>query len=307
VYQLSCTARGIHDLGRVQLRSGDLFTLFEEFEERENDDRLIVFPRIWPVTDLGLPTKDPFGEHKTHRRLIEDPLRTIGVRDYRPEDGMRRIHWKATAHKGDLQVRIYEPTATLNLVILLNVTTFEHHWQGVLPELFERTISVAGSVATWAIGQKYKVGLVANGSLARSDQPARVPPGRSPKQLTAILEMLAGVTCFATAPIERVLRRESPRLPWGATLVVVTAIVTDRLVEALVNLRDAGRRLALISLEEDPPPSLQGIVTYHVPPSLPEFQRPSHVSYDATQALQAAGLTLRLAPHRQPALEASRA
>jgi uncharacterized protein (DUF58 family) len=303
VYELSCTARGVHDLGRVQLRSGDLFTLFEQCEARESDDRLIVFPQIWPMVDLALPTKDPFGEQKTYRRLIEDPLRTIGVRDHRPEDGMRRIHWKATAHKGDLQVRVYEPTATLNLVILLNVTTFEHHWQGVLPELFERTISVAGSVATWAIGQRYKVGLVANGCLARSDQPARVPPGRSPEQLTAILEMLAGITCFPTASVERVLRRESPRLPWGATLVVVTAIVTDRLAEALVSLRDAGRRLALISLEEDPPPPLQGIVTYHLPSSLPAFQRLSHTSYDATEALQAAGLTVRLSPHRQPSLE----
>jgi uncharacterized protein (DUF58 family) len=259
------------------------------------------------MADLALPIKDPFGEQKAYRRLIEDPLRTIGVRDHRPEDGMRRIHWKATAHKGDLQVRVYEPTATLNLVILLNVTTFEHHWQGVLPELFERTVSVAGSVATWAIGEKYKVGLVANGCLARSDQPARVPPGRSPEQLAAILEMLAGVTCFPIASVERVLRRESPRLPWGATLVVVTAIVTDLLAEALVNLRDAGRQLALISLEEVPPPPLQGIVTYHLPSSLPTFQRSSDTSYDATEALQAAGLTLRFAPHRQLSVRPSRA
>jgi uncharacterized protein (DUF58 family) len=306
-YELSCTARGIQDLGRVRLRSGDLFTLFEQCEERENEDRLIVFPQIWPMADLALPTKDPFGEQSAHRRLIEDPLHTIGVRDHRPEDYIRRIHWKATAHKGDLQVRVYEPTATLNLVILLNVTTFEYHWQGVLPELFERTISVAGSVATWAIGQKHKVGLVANGCLARSDQPARVPPGRSPEQLTAILDVLAGVTCFPIASIERLLRRESPRLPWGATLVVVTAIVTDPLADALVNLREAGRRLALISLENDPPPALEGILTYHIPPSLPAFRRPSIDTYDATQALQAAGLALKLTPHRQPALEASRA
>lgn len=183
-YRPACTERGIFDLSRVHLRSGDLFTLFEE---QEGDDRLIVFPRIWPLADLGLPPKDPFGESKAHRRLIEDPLRTAGVRDHHPEDDMRRIHWKATAHRGDLQVRVFEPSATLDLVIFLNVTTFEHHWQGVLPELFERTISVAASVATWAIGEKYKVGLIANGCLAQSDQPARVPPGRSPDQLTSIL------------------------------------------------------------------------------------------------------------------------
>jgi uncharacterized protein (DUF58 family) len=298
-YMLSCNARGVHNLGRVHLRSGDLFTLFERTEERDTDDRLIVFPRIWPIEDLGLPSKDPFGEQKSPRRLSRDPMRTVGVRDYRPEDDLRHIHWKATAHTGDLQVRVYEPTATLDLVILLNVTTLEHHWQGVLPELFERTISVAGSIATWAIGQKHKVGLVTNGCLVQSDQPARVPPGRSPEQLPAILEMLAAVTPFATASIERVLHRESPRLPWGATLVVVTAIVTDRLAEAFVNLRDAGRRLALVSLEENPPPPLESVTTFHLPPSMPLFQRADDPRYDATEALDAAGLTLHLASYRQ--------
>ena len=296
-YHIMCRERGVHDLGRVRLRSGDLFTLFEEREERWSDDRLIVFPRIWPVTDLGLPRKEPLGERGADRRLSEDPLNTGGVRAHRPEDGLRRIHWKATAHKGDLQVRVYEPTATLELVILLNVATFEHHWQGVLPKLLERTISVAASIAVWAIGEKYKVGLVTNGCLVQSDQPARVLPGRSPGQLTAILEMLAGVTSFATASIDRVVRRESPQLPWGATLVVVTCVVTERLTEALVSLRDAGRRVVLISLEGEPPPPLRGIVTYHLPPSIGVFQAPSSASYTPIEVLQTAGL-LRFGPHR---------
>ncbi len=289
-YELECTARGIYTLGPVHLKSGDVFTLFEARESRENPDRLVVYPRLWPLEDLGLPSKEPFGERKAHRRLLEDPLRTIGVRDYHPEDDLRHIHWKATAHRGDLQVRVFEPATTLNLVILLNVNTFEHNWQGVLPELFERTISVAGSLATWAVGQKYKVGLVANGCMPLSDQPIRVPAGRSPGQLAAILEALAAVTSFATSSIQELLRWESPRLPWGATLVVVTAIVTDELATAILRLREAGRRMVLGSLAEEPPPQLAGVFTYHLPPATPVFQRLGRGPYDATAALQAAGL-----------------
>lgn len=290
-YELRCTARGFYRLGPAHLKSGDLFTLFEAEEDRETDDRLVVFPRIWPLEDLGLPSEDPFGERKARRRLFEDPLRTVGVRDHRPEDGMRRIHWKATAHRGELQVRVYEPTTSPTLVVLLNVNTFEHFWQGVLPELFERAVSVAGSIATWGVGQRYKVGLAANGCMTHSDQPVRVPPGRSPGQLTAILEMLAGVTSFAALSIEQLLRRESPRLPWGATLVVVTPITTDRLLATLTSLRDAGRRLALISLADDPPPQLEGIATYHLPPSAAIFQAANGRTYDARAALEASGIT----------------
>jgi uncharacterized protein (DUF58 family) len=289
-YELTCTARGIYLLGPSHLKSGDLFSLFETEETERAADRLVVFPRIWPMDDLGLPVKEPFGERKAHFRLFEDPLRTVGVREHHPEDGMRRIHWKATAHRGQLQVRVYEPTAALNLVILLNVNTFEHHWQGVLPELFERTINVAASITTWAIGQKYKVGLMANGCMAHSDQPLRVPPGRSPGQLTAILEMLSGLTSFASISIEGLMRQESAHLPWGATLVVVTAIVTEGLRNALLRLQNAGRRLALISLADDPPPRLEGIPTYHLPESTPTFRRFGRGGHEAALALQAAGL-----------------
>ena len=297
-YRLSCTERGVYDLGRVRLTSGDLFTLFEEHHDHHGDSRLVVFPRVWPLSDFGLPPKDPFGQRRAPRRLIEDPLSTVGVRDHRPEDGMRRIHWKATARMGQLQVRVYEPTASLESVIFLNVSTLEHYWQGVLPALFEGAISVAASIAVWAVGERHKVGLVTNGCLAQSDQPARVPPGRSPEQLTAILEMLAGVTSFATGSIEKVLRRESPRLPWGATLVVVTPIVTERLQDVLLTLRDAGRRLALVSLEESPPPSLRSVVTYHLPPSLPVFQQPGEQETTSRRALQASGL-LGMASYRR--------
>jgi len=290
-YELECTARGVYTLGPVHFKSGDFFALFEARETRENSDRMVVYPRIWPLEDLGLPSEEPFGARRARLRLLEDPLRTIGIRDYHPEDDLRYIHWKATAHRGDLQVRVFEPAATLDLVVLLNVSTFEHNWQGVIPELFERAISVAGSIATWAVGQKYRVGLAANGCMHFSDQPIRVPPGRSPGQLAAILEALAGVTAFATSSIQDLLRRESPRLPWGATLVVVTAIVTDELAAAILHLREAGRRMALVSLAEEPPPQLDGVIAYHLPSFAPAFRRLSRGSYDATAALLAAGLT----------------
>jgi len=292
-YELTCTARGIHTLGPVHLKSGDLFTLFEADEVCQCRDQLVVYPRIWPLDELGLPSKEPFGERSARRQLLEDPLRTIGIRDHHPEDSLRHIHWKATAHRGELQVRVFEPAETLNLVILLNVCTFAHHWQGVIPELFERAISVGGSIATWAVGQKYKVGLVANGCVPLSDQPIRVPSGRSPGQLAAILRALAGVTTFATLSIEELLRRESPRLPWGATLVVVTAVVTEGLAAAILRLRDAGRRMALVSLAEEPPPRLDGVTTRHLPPSTSAFQHRSWGPEGAAAALRAAGLTAR--------------
>jgi uncharacterized protein (DUF58 family) len=272
-YHLFCTRRGHYALGPTEFSSGDAFALFTSRREQGRSDRLVVFPEIWPLSALGLPAKDPFGVAATHERLFEDPVRTRGVRDLQPDDSFRTVHWKASARHGQLQARVFEPTSDLQLMIFLNVTSLPRHWQGQIPELFERAVSVAGSIARHGDEQGWRVGLIANGVAPQSDQALRVLPRRSPDQLGEILTALASVTSFPAAAIDAMLNAESPRLPWGATLVVVTAIVTDELAATLVRLREAGRRVALVALGPQPPPELPGVRCYHSPPPARSFRR----------------------------------
>ncbi len=228
--------------------------------------RLIVYPRLYTVADLGLPAKNPFGERAAEARLVEDPLRTAGIRDWQPADGLKRVHWKATARHQALLSRIYEPSQEPQMLIFLNVATLERHWLGHIPELMERAISVAGSLAALCAELRLPVGLIANGYMPGSDQPLRILPGRSPDQLMRILELLAAVTGFAAQPIEELLLHESPRLPWGSTLLVVTAIAHETLLATLLDLQRAGRRVVLFTLAEKPPVEhLPGITVYHLP------------------------------------------
>jgi uncharacterized protein (DUF58 family) len=270
-YRVRCTRRGFYPFGPAQLRSGDLFGLFHQRRIQDRLDWLIVYPQVLPLEELGFPLKEPFGETKASWRIFEDPSRAVGVRDYRPEDSLRHVHWKATARRQDLQVKVYEPTTSQHLVIFLNVATFAKIWQGISPLLLERAIAVAASIGSYGVENRYLVGLVANGSIPHSDQPIKVLPSRRPDQLARLLEALAAVTSFATTSIESLLLVESPRLPWGATLVVVTAVVTDDLQATLLRLRDVGRRLVLVSLEEAPgadlSTALPGILMYHLPAS----------------------------------------
>ena len=266
-YRILCQQRGYHRLGPARVISGDIFGLFRDEYSFPALNWLIVYPRVLPIEELGLPPKDPFGEVKAWQRIFEDPSRTIGVRDHHPDDGIRRVHWKATARKQKLQVKVYEPTTSFTLVTFVNVATFDKYWYGTIPELLERCITVAASICDYAIQRRYVVGLIANGCIPRSDQPIKVLPGRSPQQLTHILEALAAVTPIAMQDISDLLSRESPRLPWGATLALVTANVNDELCNTMIRLHTAGRRLVLISLSQDPPdPALaEQILTYHLP------------------------------------------
>jgi uncharacterized protein (DUF58 family) len=240
--------------------------------------RLIVYPRLYPVAELGLPAKNPFGPRLADERLFDDPLRTAGIRTWQPADGLKRVHWKATARHQAMLSRLYEPSAEPQALVFLNVATMTRHWLGVYPELQERAISVAGSLAAVCAEQRLPVGLIANGFLPESDQPLRVLPGRSPNQLLHILELLAAVTPFATRPIEELILREAPRLPWGATLLVVSAVAHDGLLAVLAELAAAGRRVVLFTLAARPPErGLAGVTIYHLPHLVNDIVAPVRV------------------------------
>ncbi len=191
---------------------------------------------------------------KTRQWIFEDPCRAVGIRDYGTKDDLKRIHWKATARQQKLQVKVYEPTTTHQLVIFLNMTTLPKPWHGTIPELLERAISVAASIASYAVQKRFQVGVLANGCWPHSDQALKVLPGRSPDQLTRILEALAAVSAMPTVSIEGLLHQESARLPWGATLLVVTAVVTEELLAVMTRLQAAGRRMVLVRLDDRPWP-----------------------------------------------------
>lgn len=262
--------RGYYSLGPVTYASGDVFTLFT-LERTYNDlSTIVVYPKIEALEELGLPAKEPFGELKIRSSLFTDPIKTRGIRDYQQQDRFRDIHWKATAKRSELQTKVYDPSTAMTLAVFLNVATMSRHWLGFYPELLERVVSVAASMANYGVEQGWGVGVYANGSFPGSDQPIRVPPGRSPNQLSHILEALAAVTEFATASIENMLLLESPNLPWVSTIVLVTAIVTDEMQVALVRLQESGRRVVLLSLEDvDSASDLESILTYQVPSGLP--------------------------------------
>lgn len=265
-FTVECKQRGYYTYGPAVLNTGDGFGFFSAKGTLRHTQRLIVYPRLYTAEALRLPAKNPFGERAADARLVEDPLRTAGIRNWQPEDGLKRVHWKATARHAALLSRQYEPTQEPQVLIFLNVATLERHWLGHIPELMERAVSVAGSLAQMCVEERLPVGLIANGVLPGSDQPLRLLPGRSPGQLVRILELLAAVTPFASAPIEDLLLRESPRLPWGATLLVVTAIAHEGLLATLLDLRRAGRKILLFTLAEEPPRQvLPGIAVYHLP------------------------------------------
>jgi uncharacterized protein (DUF58 family) len=240
--------RGYYRLGPVHLTSGDIFGFNPVEREDKTFDSIIVYPRVYTLPELGLPSERPFGELRGRDRIFEDPSRSAGLRDYRPGDPMRRIDWKASARRQALQSRVYEPSSTMHLLVAVNVHTLDHTWEGFIPYLLERLLSTAASVASYGFEAGYAVGLIANGAYPDSDRPMRIPVGRRSDQLMRILEALAVIGPMTLFPLEVTLEREAQSFPFGATLVCVTARMNPELAAALLRVAATGHTVTVLSL-----------------------------------------------------------
>lgn len=245
-YTLKCAARGEHEFGPIDIQSGDVFGLFRRSETIETPQTLLVYPRYVPVERLGIPARQPFGDFKAIQQLATDPLRIRGVREYVYGDNPRYVHWKATARRGALQTKLFEPAATPQLFIFCNQDTFVHMWEGIDVETLELTITVAASLANHALQEGFMVGLQVNALAVHSDRQVKLSPSRDPDQFTRILENLARIKGWSGLPVEELIRAERRSLPIGATIVVVTGVVTDDLLHILVALRRAGHPITLV-------------------------------------------------------------
>ena len=264
-YPLRCLQRGYFSFGPAHIRSGDIFGFFKREMEIQQIDYLMVYPKIVPLEKLGIPSKQPLGNIRTKRHIFQDPILTAGVRDYHFGDSLKRIHWKNTARLGKLQTKVFEPTTTVDIGIFLDVRTSERRlWLKNQP-LLELAIVAAASIANHALADGYRVGLYANHRKQFSDELIRIPPSQHTDQLLHMLEALAQIFPFEAMPMAEFVQHEVRNLPWGSSLVVISALPPDTLFATLLRMQRAGRRVVLISVGgPEPPMSRDGLTVYHL-------------------------------------------
>ena len=120
-YELDCRRRGYYEVGPLVLSSGDLLAADGELSAEAGISSLVVYPRLVALEDLGLPSRSPFGTIRRPDAIHRDPTRVGGVRDYRPGDSLRHIHWRASAAQAKLQTKVFDPVISLDTAILLDL------------------------------------------------------------------------------------------------------------------------------------------------------------------------------------------
>jgi len=262
-YRIRGDKRGEFHFGPADIISGDVFGFYWQTEAAPEADTLLVYPKVVPISRLGLPPAWPLPEEKASFRLIEDPLRMATVREYVPGDSMRYVHWKTTARLQRLQTKVFDPGASRVLFLFTDVQTSLNPY-GMIPEYLELVITAAASIATHALAANQAVALHTNSGIGNSNNCVYVPPSRSPAQLTQILETLARLDPFRQFSLSHLLLRDMQSLPYGGTVVAISALPVEETLEALLTIQENGHPVVLLTVGEQPTRAPERLRVYHL-------------------------------------------
>lgn len=157
--RFTCKKRGIYEIHSAELVSYDIFFSHTFVNKLDVSASLCVYPSLIDIERLIPVFRELNGGLATPVPLFEDPYAYAGVRDYTPQDSMRRIHWSASARTGKWQVKTTEYTASAPVAILLNLES-----PGVFTntDLMEESIRIAYSLIYYLGSRGITTTLVAN-------------------------------------------------------------------------------------------------------------------------------------------------
>ncbi|MBO0693398.1 MAG: DUF58 domain-containing protein, partial [Acidimicrobiaceae bacterium] len=141
-----CDRRGVHRFGPAYLRSGDPIGYRQRQGSVPLTEEILVYPKVFRLESPGIASRVPLGDLRARRRMLGDPSRVAGVRDYRPGDPLRHIDWRATARTTSLLVREFEPSTALRVATFVDFGVPQQRWDTPHPPELEFVVAVGASV-----------------------------------------------------------------------------------------------------------------------------------------------------------------
>ncbi|MER7847538.1 DUF58 domain-containing protein [Kitasatospora sp. NPDC096077] len=232
-YRVRSDLRGRYPLGPLQLRLADPFGMCEVNRAFAASDVLTVVPQVQALPQVRL-SGEWLGQGESHARTLalagdDDVI----LREYRPGDDLRRVHWRSTARYGELMVRREEQPQKARATVLLDTREVGHRGSGPASS-FEWAVSCAASVAVHLLERGYQTRLL-------TDTGQSVPgPGDGGHNLASdtsglILDALAVADLSEGAGLSRA--EEPLRAGGEGLLVAVLGDLDDAQAARLARLR----------------------------------------------------------------------
>jgi len=238
--RLSCRRWGGRLVGHVSLHARDPLGFFTYREQVQHRLPLRVYPRPEAVRRLLRPAETQAFAGNEVSRQKGDGIEFADIRPFVPGDRVRRINWRASARRGQMQVNEMRPERNCDVVVFLDTFTELSDPSG---SSLEMAVRAAAGLVEGYLRRRDRVGLVGFGGTLRWLQPAM-----GERQLYRLIDALIDtqvVLSYAWKDLEVIPRRT---LPPKSLVVAFTPLLDDRSLGALLDLRGRGYDLSVVEL-----------------------------------------------------------
>ena len=159
---VSISTRGRYFLPNPTIFFGDFLGLKEKRKELSLYREVVVAPKNYETNEVKQVLGKFMGEYSVRRFIYEDPVLTIGFREYSGREPMKMISWKQSAQKQQLMVKEFDHTIEPVLSVMVNVDTSEEKPAAAL----EKVYSVARSVCSNLEARGISYGFYINAQMA---------------------------------------------------------------------------------------------------------------------------------------------
>ena len=160
-YAITGIRRGVWPVGPFVLRTVDPFGLAQREQAFGETRSVTVVPEVFALAPLAVKVGAAGGTAQTSSSRLGQGSDNLSPRRYIPGDSMRRIHWRATAHRGQLMVRQEEEESSPDALVVLDRSAARWARPGAAADpAFEAAVSMCASVAVHLEQEGYGVDVI---------------------------------------------------------------------------------------------------------------------------------------------------
>ena len=252
-HDVACLRRGHYEAGSVAMTAGDLMAMWMKTKQMNLDCALDVYPRLLSEDELDTPSTRWQGELAVKRWIMPDPFLVSGIRDYRPGDPMRDVHWRASARTGTLQVKTRDYTADPRMLVVLNVQASEEQWGDLMDyeqEGIEQGIRIAATLCRRALDAGVEAGFATNACMIGEKGTGKtifIPARRANDQMEILLTAMARMEIHREITFPTLL--ETLGGLQGEDILILSTYDSEQIQARADMLRLAGNSVTMMMLE----------------------------------------------------------
>jgi hypothetical protein len=256
-YKVSVNKRGCHRIELANLELGDFVGFRSEQRKMPISQKVVVLPKKVELSESIVPLGALGGDLSVRRWIIDDPLITIGIREYTGNEPQRFIHWPSSAKFGSLMVKKFDFTTDNSVLVIINVETMKPCWKAIEEELIDEAVSLARATLEEFESLSIPYGLVTNAYNEEADAKGFIHhTGLGAAHLGTLLHALGCIQFRNPGFFENTLRDVRRMRGNYTTAVIITPRILETYIEPLQLLAKAVPRTVVIAVEDE---NLEGL------------------------------------------------